>query len=83
MWNLSHFNQLYSGNGTIRNVLAGLPEVANAVANQDPYVNGQQSHLDDTPPSGAQVTFRPRMSGKAQKRKKEAALKRRIKAARR
>lgn len=65
MWEMTHFGETYDCNGSIGNAIASIPSVANAVGNQVPYVNGVQAGLDTVPPTGAKVSFRPRMSGKA------------------
>lgn len=65
MWTLNHFGNEYQCNGNIQSALNALPEVGNAVANQVPYVNGTAVDTTSIPPNGSNVSFRPRVSGKA------------------
>ena len=61
MWQLNHFGQNYTCNGTISQAIANL----GITVNGDPYINGERADLGNTPPEGATVTFRPRAAGKA------------------
>lgn len=62
MYTIRHFGNTYEGNGTIRQTLN---DNNVDVGQNDPYINGNQASLDDTPGNGSTVTFRPRASGKA------------------
>lgn len=62
MYTLSYFGQEVTSTGSIRDALrsAGID-----VGNNQPYINGRLASVDETPPAGSNVTFRPAASGKA------------------
>ncbi len=62
MYQITYFGQNASGTGSIRSLLS---QLGIDVGTNQPYVNGVQTSLDDTPAAGSTVTFRPPASGKA------------------
>ena len=62
MYTVTIFGTQIQGTGSIRQTLE---TAGRDVGNNDAYVNGNMVSLDDQPPAGSNVTFRPRASGKA------------------
>lgn len=65
MWELHHFGGQFECTGTIHQALQSYSDIRAQVSEHQPYINNRAVDVNQTPPTGAIVTFRPRMSGKA------------------